>query len=264
MTASTPQTLLAEKRVLIVGMGGLGCPAALALAHAGVGELLLCDDDRVELTNLHRQILFSDADVGRDKLDAAQDALEKEGARKVTLLRTRLLPKVARELVREADVVVEGADNFATKFLTADACYLEGRPVVHGAGVRTHGTVFSVSANGAPCYRCLFEDLLPDGTAPNCSSDGVLGPVVGVIGALMADLALDLLLSDPSRSGSIFSFDGKKVSLRSTLITPRKDCPLCGPAAIERIQTLSRALYAPSQPHESPQPPYEPTTTISA
>src|SRR5690606_28588986 len=197
---------LRDKSALIVGVGGLGCPAALALARAGIGRLVLCDDDIVDITNLHRQVLFDEADVGRDKLDVARSRLLHEGAQEVDLIRSRLLPDVAREMVREVDVVLEGTDNFPSKFLAADACYLERKAIVHGAAVRFVGTALSVAAHAAPCYRCLFEDLLEQGKAPNCTEAGVVGPVVGVVGALMADLALDVLVGDGSRQGVIYSF----------------------------------------------------------
>lgn len=243
---------LRDKTALIVGLGGLGCPAALALARAGVGTLLLCDDDIVDATNLHRQILYSQKDVGRDKLDAAREALLRESARCVELIRSRFLPENSRALVRRADIVLEGADNFATKFLASDACYLEKTPVVHGAGVRFVGTAWSVSAAGRPCYRCLFEDLLPDDQAPNCTTAGVFGPVVGVVGALMADLALDALLGTTDRVGQIFSFDGKRQTVRTTFVPPRPDCPLCSEQhsssanSLLKITDVSRQLYTQS------------------
>jgi molybdopterin/thiamine biosynthesis adenylyltransferase len=227
---------------LIVGVGGLGCPAALALAHAGVA-LRLCDDDRVELHNLHRQILFSEADVGRDKLDAARDALIAAGALEVDLFRERLLPETAGQLMENVAVVVEGADNFATKFLAADAGHVFGVPVVHGAAVRWHGTALLVRPDGMPCYRCLFEDLLPTEAAPSCSTAGVVGPAVGVIGALMADLALDALAGAQDRAGSVFSFDGKSGQMRATRISPRASCDLCGESA--QIRSIVAERYWP-------------------
>lgn len=238
-----------EKTALVIGLGGLGCPAALALAHAGVGRLLLCDDDVVDATNLHRQILFTNSDVGRHKLDAARDALLTLGARSVELIRSRFLPENSREMVRRADVVLEGADNFATKFLASDTCYLEHKPIVHGAGVRFVGTAFSVAERGRPCYRCLFEDLLPEGDAPNCTSAGVFGPVVGIVGALMADLALDALRGTTDRAGQIFSVDGKREMIRKTAVRARDDCPLCHEAPSgPRITEISRELYTTDSP----------------
>jgi len=217
----------AELVVLVVGVGGLGCPAALALAKAGA-RLRLCDDDQVELSNLHRQILFSEQDVGKDKLDVARARLLEAGAPEVELARTRLLPETAQDLLEGAALVVEGADNFATKFLAADAAHLGGIPVVHGAAVRWHGTALLSDPSGAPCYRCLFEDLLPTDRAPSCETAGVVGPAVGVVGALMADLALDVLTGDLSRSGTVFSFDGKSGQLRGAPVGARPGCDLCG------------------------------------
>ncbi len=248
---------LGEASALVIGLGGLGCPAALGLARAGVGRLLLCDDDRVHETNLHRQILYGDADVGRDKLEAARDALRAEGASEVELVRSRFLPENARQLAREVDVVLEGADNFATKFLAADACFLERTPVVHGAGVRWHSTAWRVASLGRPCYRCLFEDVLPEDSAPGCSEAGVIGPVVGLAGALMADLALDVLLGHAERTGQIHTFDGKSDRLRAVRVSARRSCPLCGDTP--SIFDIDEARYlgptcaeSPSRPSPSP------------
>jgi molybdopterin/thiamine biosynthesis adenylyltransferase len=171
--------------------------------------------------------------------------LLQKGAGKVTLLRTRFLPENAEQILKGVDVALEGSDNFATKFLVADACHLSRVPVVHGAAVRFTGTAWSVGPEGVPCYRCLFEDVPPEGDAPNCAEAGILGPVVGVVGAMMADLALDVLREDLSRQGQIFTFDGKRQRLRSVPVTPRGTCPLCGPKA--RISELKRETYlAPS------------------
>jgi molybdopterin/thiamine biosynthesis adenylyltransferase len=231
-------------RVLLIGLGGLGCPAALGLARAGVSEISLCDDDVVDEGNLHPQSLYRESDVGADKLDAAQAALTREathsGAR-IRLVRQRFLPENARDLVRQVDLVIEGADNFATKFLVADACFLERRPVVHGAGIRWVGTAWAVAAEGRPCYRCLFEDV-PTGPQASCDSAGVMGPVVGVVGALMAELALRALAGRAS-FGELWSFNGKMEALRKVPVTARASCPLCGAAA--SIRDTDEARYLP-------------------
>jgi molybdopterin/thiamine biosynthesis adenylyltransferase len=241
------RSVRSRARVLLVGIGGLGCPAALVLARAGVGTLGLCDDDVVERSNLHRQILFTDHDVGTPKLEAAERALRscEAGGRapELCLHRTRLLPDNALSIVREYDLVLEGADNFATKFLTADACALARVPVVHASAVRWIGTALAVGAGGGPCYRCLFEDVLPPDQAPTCADAGVMGPVVGVVAAAQVDLALAMLEGMPV-PGEIVTYDGRTDVLRRRSIARRTDCPLCGLGApAGRIQRIEPERY---------------------
>lgn len=238
------EAILRQKSVLLVGLGGLGCPAALALGRSGVGRLVLCDDDRVELSNLPRQILYQQADVGQDKLLAAQRALQSEGAPQVELARSRFRPESAARLLEGIDVVVEGADNFATKFLAADACYLARIPVVHGAAIRYVGTALLSRGAGAPCYRCLFEDVPPQAAGQSCDEAGVLGAVTGIVGALMADLAVDAALGKMDRSGSVFTLDGKAQRLRKVSVGARSGCHLCGKAPHRApIRDLSSSNY---------------------
>lgn len=226
-------------RALVVGAGGLGCSALTALAASAV-EFVLVDDDVVDETNLHRQILYTDADVGRSKLEAARDALVRLGvsASRIELVYGRVLPENARELVATVDVVLEGADNYATKFLLADACGLERRPIVHGAAVGWDATVMSVGLS-PPCYRCLFEDL-PENPGGNCDSIGVMGPVVGFAGALMADQALRILSGEPT-FGCVYSLHGKSARVRSVRVHARASCPLCG--SEPRIRAITEELY---------------------
>jgi len=235
-----------RKRVLIVGLGGLGCPVAMILARASDAELWLCDDDVVDESNLHRQLLYRDGDVGQHKLDAALANLVATGTAPARLVpvQSRLLPENALSLVSSVDLVVEGADNFATKFLAADAAHLAGRPIVHGAAIRFVGTAWAVAAGGAPCYRCLFEDV-PPGAQLGCSEAGVMGPVVGFCGALMADLALRVLSGDASAFGSLCTYDGARDLLRRVTASPRASCALCG--SEPSISTINEACYtAPS------------------
>jgi molybdopterin/thiamine biosynthesis adenylyltransferase len=207
----------------------------MALARAGVEVLGLCDDDSVERTNLHRQILFRDEDVGKPKVEVAASALRALAPKmEVQAHGHRLLPDNAAKLVRAYDVVLEGSDNFATKFLAADACALARVPVVHASAVRWIGTVLAVGALGRPCYRCLFEDIPPDG-APNCAEAGVMGPVLGIVAAAQVDLALALAAGDPV-GGELVTFDGRVDELRRRTLGPRPDCALCGqPSRIRQI-----------------------------
>lgn len=257
-TAAVPT----DKRVLLVGVGGLGCATLAALAPTLGARWILVDDDVVDETNLHRQVLFSDADVGRPKLEAARDALIGRGVAPdcIELRSGRVLPENARQWLGEVDLVVEGADNYATKFLVADACHLEGKPVVHGAAVGWNATVLAVPFGGKPCYRCLFEDV-PPGPAANCDSLGVVGPVVGVAGALMADLALALLghppphvpggpVTAPNIGGVVHVLEGKTGRLRAVSVRARANCPLCGPRA--SVHSLDWDLY--QGPSCSPKP----------
>jgi len=231
----------AGARAVCIGIGGLGCPAALALARAGVGTIGLCDDDIVERSNLHRQILFCDSDVGKSKLVVAARALrDAVPGLRVNTHESRLSPATAMDLVREYDIVLEGSDNFATKFLTADACGLAAVPVVHASAVRWVGTVLAVGARGRPCYRCVFEDAPTDGV-PNCAEAGVMGPVVGVVAAAQVDLAL-ALLDGRGGGGTLVAFDGRTDSLRRHAVPSREDCPLCSVAA--RIRSIDASAYA--------------------
>lgn len=230
-----------EARVLVIGVGGLGCPVALALAEAGVGTLMLCDDDIVELSNLHRQLLFQPTDVGQDKVSAAARALTKRFPNLRLEPCPRFLPASAEQLVARADLVIEGADNFATKFLSADAARLASRPIVHGAAVRWQATAWAVSGTGGPCYRCLFEDLPPATAQASCAEAGVMGPVVGIAGALMADLALRVLSGDSTAFGAIFTYDGTADRLRPVPVSPRNDCALCSVKAT--ISAIEETRY---------------------
>lgn len=228
--------------ILLIGAGGIGNPAALALARSGACALRVIDDDEVELTNLHRQILFEDQDVGRPKIDALRDALRLQiPTLSIEIISGRFLPETAFDLLRGVDLVLDGCDNFATRFLAADACALASIPVIHAAAIQWRATCFVAGVQGKrPCYRCLFEDL-PAGPAPDCGTAGVFGPVCGVSGGVAADAALRWLRGDKSLAGTVASFDGRTGKFRRISVSPRGDCTLCSEHAI--IHDLQRGRY---------------------
>lgn len=216
---------LAEARILLVGAGGLGSPAALALARSGARRMTVIDDDTVDLSNLHRQLLFTDADVGADKSLRAAERLRNEGV-EVEALRGRLVPDGARELISQHDLVVEGADNFATKFLTCDAAQLARVPVVQAGAVRWNGWALATLPGRSACLRCVFEDI-PRDREETCAEAGVIGPVVGVLGAVQAALAVRLLTGDASAAGEVWNYRGLEGRLRVSRVHPRPDCAAC-------------------------------------
>ena len=214
--------------ILLVGAGGIGAPAAWALAEAGASKLVLVDDDVVELGNLHRQVFFEDRDVGQSKVEALAAALRREFPRlELSVIEGRALPHSVLQLVAGAGVVIDATDNFPSRFLLSDATFFAKVPIVHAAAVRFHATVFACSATGRPCYRCLFEDI-PTGTAIDCATAGVLGPVCGVAGAIAADRALRVLAGDTSVYGNIVTYEGLSDRLREVSVALRGDCELCG------------------------------------
>jgi molybdopterin/thiamine biosynthesis adenylyltransferase len=227
-----------EPGVLIIGAGGLGCPAALALAAGGARRIGVVDDDRVDASNLHRQVLFGDEDVGELKAVAFARALARRfPAIDVVTHAIRFDVTNALALVRDYDVVVDGSDNFATKFLANDAAVLARRPLVHGAAVGTGGQLLTVPAGGRPCYRCLFEEPPPAGVGPSCAEAGVLGPVPGVIGAL-AGIEASLLLRGQAAGyvGRLLQYDSTGMNVRAVSFNPNPRCAVCAPDA--RIHAL--------------------------
>jgi molybdopterin/thiamine biosynthesis adenylyltransferase len=229
--------------VLIIGAGGLGCPAAFALAAAGVRDLAVIDDDVVDETNLHRQFLHGQADVGILKVESLAHALERRfPSARVETYAARFDASNALALVAAHDVVVDASDNFATKFVANDACVLAGTPLVHGAAVGTGGQLLTVPKGGRPCYRCLFEEPPPAGVGPSCAEAGVLGPVPGVVGALQGAEAARLLAGEnPAFAGRLVQYDSLGMTLRSVRFNPNPTCAVCG--AAPRIRALAASEY---------------------
>jgi len=223
------QARLGRATVLIVGLGGLGCPAAEYLATSGVGRLLLNDFDRVDESNLPRQILYGPEDVGELKVAASEKrlkALNPEVA--IEKLPARLTDTELDEAVGRADVVLDGTDNFAARFAVNKACVDANVPLVSGAAVRLEGQlVVFPNAPGGPCYRCLYND--EDEWLGDCQGNGVLAPVPGVIGTLMAVEALKILVGETAAEHSrLWLWDAKTGNWSSVKIQPDPDCPVCG------------------------------------
>jgi len=225
------QKRLKAARVLCIGAGGLGSPAALYLAAAGVGKLGLVDFDRVELTNLQRQILHGTKDIGRSKLESARDRLRDMNPEiEIELHECRFSSETAQQIVAEYDVIIDGSDNFATRYLSNDVCVFVGKPNVYGSVFRFEGqiTVFAPYLDG-PCYRCLFPEPPPPESVPNCAQAGVLGVLPGIIGMLQAIEAIKLIvgIGEPL-VGRLLHFDALKVTFRELKLRRDSRCPVCG------------------------------------
>ena len=224
------QERLRSARVLLLGAGGLGSPSAMYLAAAGVGTIGLVDFDAVEITNLQRQIIHGTASIGVAKIESAADRLHDLNPH-VTVIPhpVRLTSENAREVVRGYDVVVDGSDNFPTRYLLNDACVLEEKPLVYGSIFRFDGQVSVFDARRGPCYRCLYPEPPPPGLVPSCAEGGVLGVLPGIIGSMQAMEAIKLILGiGEPLIGRLVLFDALRLRIRE--LTLRKDpaCPICG------------------------------------
>jgi molybdopterin/thiamine biosynthesis adenylyltransferase len=220
------QQKLKSASVLIVGAGGLGAPAALYLAAAGVGTIMLADPDVVDRSNLQRQVIFADEDVGRSKVEAAADRLAGLNPHVfVAGYKGRFDPESAAELISDVDLVLDGTDDFATRFCVSDACVAHGKTLVTGAIGRWTGQVGVFS--GKPCYRCLTPDIPPD--AETCVAVGVVGALAGVIGSMMALETIKLITGagDPL-TGRLLIYDGLGGQSRTVKVGADPACPVCG------------------------------------
>jgi sulfur-carrier protein adenylyltransferase/sulfurtransferase len=226
------QRRLKAGRVLLVGAGGLGSPAAMYLAAAGVGTLGIVDHDVVDLTNLQRQILHGTAYVGQPKVRSAADRLDDLNPHvRVVPLDLRLSSANARRIIRDYDIVVDGSDNFPTRYLVNDACVLEGRPLVYGSIFRFEGQVSLFHPPAGPCYRCLFAEPPAPDAVPSCAEGGVLGVLPGIIGSLQALEAIKWIVgAGQSLLGRLLLFDALKLRFREIALRRDPACPVCGDA----------------------------------
>jgi len=222
------QEKLLASTALIIGMGGLGSPAAMYLAAAGIGHLILVDFDEVELSNLQRQIMHQTTDIGRPKVESARDTLQRLNPDvQVTIIDHQLNGSELQDWIAKADVVLDGSDNFATRFAINDACVVTKTPLVSGAAIRMEGQVSVFLNDGTgPCYRCLYKD---EGELDmRCSTNGVLAPVVGIIGSIQATEAIKVLTGiGETLHGRLLLLDAQHMEWRSLKLKKDPACPVC-------------------------------------
>ncbi len=224
------QQKLLQSRVLVVGAGGLGSPVSYYLAAAGVGTIGIVDNDRVDLSNLQRQILHSTPEVGQPKVESAARTLTALNPDvKINTYATRLSPDNVQEIIAGYDLVVDGVDNFPTRFLLNDACVMAKKPLVEAGILRWDGMVMTIQPGVGPCYRCVFPAPPPAGAIPSCQEAGVIGAIAGVIGVLQATEAIKLLLGvGQTLTGRILTFDALATRFREVAVKPNPNCPVCG------------------------------------
>lgn len=223
------QQKLLEATIVIIGAGGLGSPAAMYLAAAGVGRIILSDDDEVDLSNLQRQIAHGTSDIGRRKPVSAKYTLNHLNPEvDVVTICERLAPAELESQSDEADVVLDCSDNFATRFAVNRACVDTGTPLVSGAAIRFEGqlAVFTPGVNDSPCYNCLYADI--DELAETCTQTGVIAPLPGIIGSMQAMEAIKLVMGiGPPSSGRVLLYDGLRMEWNSMILRKNPSCPTC-------------------------------------
>ena len=246
------QQRLKASRVLVVGCGGLGSPVALYLAAAGVGHLGLVDFDEVDASNLQRQILHSTSAIGQSKLDSAEARLLNLNPYvKVERYDTRLVAANALEIITGYDVVVDGTDNFSTRYLVNDACVILGVPNAYGSIYRFEGQASVFATKDGPCYRCLFRQPPPAGAVPNCAEGGVLGVLPGLVGTIQATEAIKLLLGiGRPLIGELLLVDALEMEFRRLKVRKDPECPACGTREIRELTDLDVGCVVPEAPRE--------------
>jgi sulfur-carrier protein adenylyltransferase/sulfurtransferase len=224
------QLQLKQAKVLLIGAGGLGSPLALYLAAAGVGKLGVVDFDMVDLTNLQRQVLHGTEDVGRSKLASAAETIRSINPYvEVVPHETRLTSENALEIFEDYDVIADGTDNFATRYLVNDACVLGGKPNVYGSIFRFEGQASVFATREGPCYRCLYPEPPPPGLVPSCAEGGVLGVLPGIIGCVQALETIKLIIGrGEPLIGRLLLFDALQLRFRELKLRKNPDCPVCG------------------------------------
>ena len=248
------QQRLKASRVLLIGAGGLGSPLALYLAAAGVGTIGLVDFDVVDVTNLQRQIVHGTKDVGRPKLESARDRLKDMNPHvHVEGYETRLTSENALEIVRDYDIVIDGTDNFATRYLTNDACVILGKPNVYGSIYRFEGQSSVFATEDGPCYRCLYPEPPPPGLVPSCAEGGVLGVLPGLVGTIQATEGIKLLLGiGEPLIGRLLLIDALSMQFRTMKLRKNPNCPACGTHEIRELIDYDQFCGIGGDPLENP------------
>jgi molybdopterin/thiamine biosynthesis adenylyltransferase len=234
------QAALLDAAVLVVGAGGLGAPVIQYLAAAGVGTLGIADADVVERSNLQRQVVHGDGDVGRPKVESAADFVgDLNPDVDVRLHETRVTADTVDERLASYDMVVDGTDNFPTRYLLNDACMLAGIPLSQGAIYRFEGQISTFSGEG-PCYRCLFPEAPPEGTVPDCATTGVLGVLPGTVGTIQATETVKWIVGiGESLGGRMLVYDAAEMTFETVTIRQNPDCPVCGEdPAVDTVQDV--------------------------
>ncbi len=221
------QKRLLNASALVIGAGGLGSPVLLYLAASGVGRIGIIDSDKVEISNLQRQIIHETSDIGRWKAESAADSINDLNPDvKVDVYKERLTEKNAETLIKNYDVVLDGSDNFETRFLVNDVCVKLNKPLITAAILRFEGQITAFMNDGkSPCYRCLYPDVPPAGTMPNCETNGIFSPVAGIAGTMQANEAVKILAGIKSElAGNLMIFDGLKMNFRKVKLNKDKNC----------------------------------------
>lgn len=223
------QERILKSKVLVIGTGGLGAPCSFYLAAAGVGKIGLVDSDKVELNNLQRQIVHTTLDVGVSKVESGKKRLNALNPdTEVVAHNLRLDSRNILDIIKDYDIVVDGSDNFPTRYLVNDACVIVKKPLVHAGIFRYDGQIMTILSGKGPCYRCLFPEPPPVGAVPSCQEGGILGVVAGVMGILQANEALKFILqSGELLSGRLLIFNALDSSFRTVKVPKDKDCPVC-------------------------------------
>ncbi|MFQ3675453.1 MAG: molybdopterin-synthase adenylyltransferase MoeB [Endomicrobiia bacterium] len=224
------QKKLLNAKVLVIGCGGLGSPCVYYLAAAGIGEIGLVDSDKVELNNLQRQVVHFTQNVGQAKVDSAKEKLLALNPEiQITTYKLRVTSENIMDLIKEYDIIVDGSDNFPTRYLVNDACVISKKPLSHAGILRFDGQAMTIVSGKGPCYRCVFPEPPPPGTVPSCQEAGILGVVAGILGIIQATEVLKYILGKGELLiGKLIVFNALEMSFRKLNILRDENCPVCG------------------------------------